>query len=305
MDEYDPKVIEPKWQEIWEAEHAFEVSDEPSGQETSYVLEQLPYPSGSLHMGHLLPYTIGDVVTHFRRRNGFHVVHPMGFDSFGLPAENAAIKEGGDPREITERNIANIKESMRRIGWNYDWSREISTHDPEYIRWQQWQFLRFFERGLAYRKGAPVKWCPNDQTVLANEQVTADGRCERCGALVETRVLEQWFFRITDYAQELLDGLDEVDYPEPIAARQRNWIGRSEGAEVVFRIEELGADVPIFTTRADTLFGATFAALAPEHELVERIIERSERAGEIREYVRQAALKKAEERAAAAQKTGI
>ena len=226
-------------------------------------------------MGHLLPYTIGDVITHFRRRNGMHVLHPMGFDSFGLPAENAAIKEGGNPREITERNIENIRASMRKIGWNYDWSRELSTHDPDYMRWQQWQFLRFFERGLAYRKGAPVKWCPNDQTVLANEQVH-DGRCERCGAEVESRVMEQWFFRITDYAQELLDGLDEVDYPEPIAARQRNWIGRSEGAEIVFRIEELDVDVPVFTTRPDTLFGATFFVLAPEHELVERIAEQAE-----------------------------
>jgi leucyl-tRNA synthetase len=304
MDEYDPKVIEPKWQEIWEAEHAFEVSDEPT-QPKSYVLEQLPYPSGSLHMGHLLPYTIGDVVTHFRRRNGFHVLHPMGFDSFGLPAENAAIKEGGNPREITERNIRNIRVSMRKMGWNYDWTRELSTHDPDYIRWQQWQFLRFFERGLAYRKGAAVKWCPNDQTVLANEQVTADGRCERCGALVESRVLEQWFFRITDYAQELLDGLDEVDYPESIAGRQRNWIGRSEGAEIVFRIDELDEDVPVFTTRPDTLYGATFFVLAPEHELVERIADRAENGEEISEYVRRAAIKKTEERAQAVEKTGV
>ncbi|MGZ8694732.1 MAG: leucine--tRNA ligase, partial [Gaiellaceae bacterium] len=175
--------------------------------------------------------------------------------------------------------------------------------DPDYMRWQQWQFLRFFERGLAYRKGAPVKWCPNDQTVLANEQVH-DGRCERCGAEVESRVMEQWFFRITDYAQELLDGLDEVDYPEPIAARQRNWIGRSEGAEIVFRIDELDVDVPVFTTRPDTLYGATFFVLAPEHELVERIVDQTSNA-EIREYVRRAALKKTEERAQAEEKTGI
>ena len=303
MDEYDPKVIEPKWQQIWEAEHAFEVSDEPRPPK-SYVLEQLPYPSGSLHMGHLLPYTIGDVITHFRRRQGMHVLHPMGFDSFGLPAENAAIKEGGNPREITERNIRNIRESMKKIGWNYDWSRELSTHDPDYIRWQQWQFLRFFERGLAYRKAAPVKWCPNDQTVLANEQVTSDGRCERCGHLVESRLMEQWFFRITDYAQELLDGLDEVDYPESIAGRQRNWIGRSEGAEIAFHIEELNEDVPVFTTRPDTLYGATFFVLAPEHELVEQIAEHTGNA-EIHEYVRRAAVKKTEERAQAVEKTGV
>jgi leucyl-tRNA synthetase len=303
MDQYDPQTIEPKWQEIWARERAFEVSNAPA-ERKSYVLEQLPYPSGTLHMGHMLVYTIGDVVARFRRRNGMHVLHPMGYDSFGLPAENAAIREGGHPREITERNIESIRRSMRRIGWSYDWSRELSTHEPEYMRWQQWLFLRFFERGLAYRKDAPVKWCPNDQTVLANEQVK-DGRCERCGAEVVTRLMEQWFFRIADYAQELLDDLDRVDYPESIAARQRNWIGRSEGAEIEFRIEGLDADVPVFTTRPDTLFGATFLVLAPEHELIEAIAERSERGAEIREYVSRAGTKKTEERAAFEDKTGI
>jgi leucyl-tRNA synthetase len=303
MDRYDAQQVETKWQSVWEDERAFEVSNEPAGNK-SYVLEQLPYPSGTLHMGHMLVYTIGDVVTHFRRRNGMHTLHPFGFDSFGLPAENAAIKEGGHPREITERNIEAIKRSMKRIGWAYDWSRLISTHEPDYMRWQQWQFLRFFERGLAYRKAAPVKWCPNDQTVLANEQVR-DGRCERCGWEVEVRLMEQWFFRTTDYAQELLDDLASVDYPEPIAARQRNWIGRSEGAEIMFRIEELDVDVPVFTTRPDTLFGATFFVLAPEHELVEQLAERSDRREELHEYVRRAAVKKTEERAAAEEKTGV
>jgi leucyl-tRNA synthetase len=304
MDRYDPHAIEAKWQEVWEAEHAFEVSNEPV-QPKSYVLEQLPYPSGSLHMGHMLVYTIGDIATHFRRRNGAHVLHPMGFDSFGLPAENAAIREGKHPRETVERNIANIKRSMKRIGWAIDWSRELSTHDPRYYRWQQWLFLRFLEQGLAYRKAAPVKWCPHDQTVLANEQVTADGRCERCGTLVESRLMEQWFFRITDYAQALLDDLDTVDWPESIKARQRNWIGRSDGAEIVFRLEELDVDVPVFTTRPDTLFGATFFVLAPEHELVERLTEQAANGDEIREYVRRAGVKKTEERAAAEEKTGV
>ncbi|MBA3245681.1 MAG: class I tRNA ligase family protein, partial [Actinobacteria bacterium] len=305
---YDPQAIEAKWQRVWEDERAFEVSNEPgptrSAAPKSYVLEQLPYPSGSLHMGHMLVYTIGDVATHFRRRNGYRVLHPMGFDAFGLPAENAAIREGGHPSAITERNIAGIKESMRRIGWAIDWTRELSTHDPAYYRWQQWQFLRFLERGLAYRKDAPVKWCPVDQTVLANEQVH-DGRCERCGSEVESRLMEQWFFRTTDYAQALLDDLETVDWPEPIKARQRNWIGRSEGAEIVFRIEELDVDVTVFTTRPDTLFGATFFALAPEHELVERIAASAANDDEIREYVRRASAKKTEERAAAAEKTGI
>ena len=293
MDTYDPHTIEPKWQAVWEAEGAFRVSDELEG-EKAYVLEMLPYPSGSLHMGHMLVYTIGDVVTHFRRRNGARVLHPQGFDSFGLPAENAAIKEGGHPREITERNIRNIRASMHRIGWAIDWTRELSTHDPGFYRWNQWLFLRFLEQGLAYRKGAPVKWCPNDQTVLANEQVLPDGRCERCGALVESRTMEQWFFRITDYAQALLDDLETLDWPEAIKARQRNWIGRSEGAEVLFRIEGLDEDVPVFTTRPDTLYGATFFVLAPEHELVARIDSE-----EVRDYVRRAGVKKTAERAQA------
>ena len=303
MEPYDPQAIEEKWQRVWEAARAFEVTNDPV-QPKSYVLEMLPYPSGTLHMGHMLVYTIGDVATHFRRRNGMHVLHPQGFDAFGLPAENAAIREGGHPRQITERNIANIRRSMRRIGWAVDWSRELSTHEPEYYRWTQWLFLKFFDRGLAYRKAAPVKWCPNDQTVLANEQVH-DGRCELCGAEVEARMMEQWFFRTTDYAQAMIDDLETVDWPEPIKARQRNWIGRSDGAEVDFTIEELGEDVPVFTTRPDTLYGATFFVLAPEHELVERIATESDRGDEIREYVRRAAAKRTEERAAAEEKTGV
>jgi leucyl-tRNA synthetase len=303
MEEYDSQKIEPKWQQVWADEKAFEVSNPEPGVSgdlaKSYVLEMLPYPSGSLHMGHMLVYTIGDVATHFRRRNGMRVLHPQGFDAFGLPAENAAIAEGAHPRATTDRNIANIRASMRRIGWAIDWTREVSTHEPEYYRWQQWQFLKFYERGLAYRKGAPVKWCPNDQTVVANEQVH-EGRCERCGAEVESRLMEQWFFRITDYAQALLDDLDTVDWPESIKARQRNWIGRSEGAEILFRIEELGEDLAVFTTRPDTLYGATFFVLAPEHELVPRI-----ESDEVREYVRRASAKKTADRAAAAEKTGV
>ena len=303
MEPYDPQTIEPKWQKVWADEKAFEVPnpepDEAREQPKSYVLEMLPYPSGTLHMGHMLVYTIGDVVTRFRARNGMRVLHPQGFDSFGLPAENAAISEGVHPRLSTERSIATITRSMRRIGWAYAWSRLLSTNQPEYYRWQQSQFLDFYERGLAYRKGAPVKWCPNDQTVLANEQVR-DGRCERCGAEVESRVMEQWFFRITDYAQALLDDLDTVDWPDSIKARQRNWIGRSEGAEILFRIEELDEDVAVFTTRPDTLFGATFFVLAPEHELVARI-----ESPEVAEYVMRASAKKTVERAAAAEKTGV
>jgi leucyl-tRNA synthetase len=299
MEAYDPKTIEERWQRVWEDAKAFHVSNVERGPK-SYVLEMLPYPSGTLHIGHMLVYTIGDVVTRFRTRNGMHVLHPQGFDSFGLPAENAAIREGVHPRQSTERNIVSITRSYRRVGWAYDWDRLLSTHDPAYYRWQQWQFLRFLERGLAYRKGAPVKWCPNDQTVLANEQVLADGTCERCGAEVESRLMEQWFFRTTDYAQALLDDLETVEWPESIKARQRNWIGRSEGAEVMFRVEELDEDIAVFTTRPDTLYGATFFVLAPEHELVARIDSE-----DVRRYVRRAGAKKTEERAQAVEKTGV
>src|SRR5439155_17861216 len=245
-----------------------------------------------------LNYTIGDVVSHVRRRKGMQVLRPMGYDAFGLNSENAAIKEGGHPRAITERNIARIREQMRRMGWAIDWSREISTHEPEYYRWTQWLFLRFFQGGLAYRKEAPVKWCPNDQTVLANEQVI-DGRCERCGTEVEAKNLTQWFFKITDYADALLEEMDSLEsWPERVLTMQRNWIGRSEGARVVFRVEGSGEEIPVFTTRPDTLFGATFFVLAPEHPLVGSLVAGSEHEAEVREYVRHAAARSAVEREA-------
>jgi leucyl-tRNA synthetase len=293
MDRYDPQQIEPKWQRVWEGERAFYVSNPEPGTEPEqkfYMLEMLPYPSGTLHIGHVLNYTLGDVFTHFRRRNGWSVLRPMGFDSFGLPAENAAIKEGGHPREIIERNIPHIRSEMRRLGWAIDWDRETSAHEPEYYRWTQWLFLRFFEAGLAYRKEAPVNWCPNDQTVVANEYVI-DGKCERCGTPVVARNMEQWFFRITAYADQLLEDLKLIDWPERTKAIQTNWIGRSEGAEVLFRLEELDVDIPVFTTRPDTLFGATFFVLAPEHPVVEQVAN-----DEVREYVAKAGTRSVEER---------
>jgi leucyl-tRNA synthetase len=300
MERYDPKTIEAKWQRVWEDERAFRVPNPPPDElpddPKSYVLEMLPYPSGELHMGHVLNYTLGDVLTHFRRRSGFTVLRPMGYDAFGLPAENAAIKQGGHPREITERSIARIGEQMRRMGWAIDWDRVVATHKPDYYRWTQWLFLRFFERGLAYRKEAPVKWCPNDQTVLANEQVI-DGRCERCGAEVESRSLEQWLFRITVYADRLLEEMQLLEYwPERILAMQRNWIGRSEGADVLFRIDDLDVDVEVFTTRPDTLFGATFFVLAPEHPLVPRLVAGMPQEEEVMDYVRHAAARSTVER---------
>jgi leucyl-tRNA synthetase len=307
MDRYEPAQVEAKWQRVWEDEQAFVVPNPKPGTSPNpdkrYVLEQLPYPSGSLHMGHMLVYTLGCVRAHFYRRNGREVMHPMGWDSFGLPAENAAIKGGGHPRVSTERNIEVIRAFMKRVGWSIDWSREFSTHAPEYYRWTQWLFLKLFEADLAYRKAAPVKWCPNDQTVLANEQVK-DGHCLRCGALVETRNIEQWFFRTTKYADELLD-FAGLQWPDRIVAMQEHWIGRSRGADVQFRIDELGVDVPVFTTRPDTLFGATFFVLAPEHPLVEELVARAPHGDEIREYARRASVKRAEDRAAAEEKTGV
>jgi leucyl-tRNA synthetase len=305
MEKYDPQQIEAKWQRVWEDEQAFHTPNPAPGEGADerhwYQLEMLPYPSGTLHMGHVLNYTMGDVLTHLRRRSGWRVLRPMGFDSFGLPAENAAIREDGHPREITERYIVGIREQMKRLGWAIDWDREVSAHQPEFYRWTQWLFLRFFERGLAYRKAAPVNWCPNDQTVVANEYVV-DGRCERCGAVVEARNLEQWFFKITDYADELLeyDLPPGGEWPERTKTIQRNWIGRSEGAEILFRIDELGEDVPVFTTRPDTLFGATFFVLAPEHPLVERID-----SDEVQAYAKQTAARRGEERAAEEVKTGV
>ncbi|MGZ4462399.1 MAG: leucine--tRNA ligase, partial [Gaiellaceae bacterium] len=299
MDRYDPHSIEPKWQQVWAAEKAFEEPNPTSADDAAdktYVLEMLPYPSGELHMGHVKNYTLGDVVAHVRRRKGLRVLRPMGYDSFGLPAENAAIREGGHPRTVTERNIEAIHDQMLRMGWAIDWGRVLATHTPEYYRWTQLLFLRFHERGLAYRKESLQNWCPNDQTVLANEQVV-DGRCERCGAEIEKRSLEQWFFRITDYADALLDEMSLLEqWPERVLTMQRNWIGRSEGAEVVFKVEGSLREMPVFTTRPDTLFGATFFVLAPEHPLVPELVAGRPEEAAVLEYVRQAQARSAIER---------
>ena len=281
---YEPHAIERKWQGIWERERTWEVSNDTDGAPRSYVLEMLPYPSGEPHMGHLKNYSVGDAVAHFRRRNGMRVLHPMGYDAFGLPAENNAIKTGEHPRKATEDSIASFQRQFREWGISIDWSREFGTHEPRYYRWTQWIFLKLFERGLAYRKEAAVNWCPKDATVLANEQVI-DGACERCGTPVELRQLEQWFFRITDYADRLLDDLETIDWPHHVVTMQRNWIGRSEGAEVTFSSPETGRDYSVFTTRPDTLFGATFFVMAPEHPDVLRLAAGTEYEDEVREYV--------------------
>ena len=308
---YDPQAIERKWQLVWDAENTWVVANPGSPEfdpstPKSYVLEMLPYPSGEPHVGHLKTYSVGDAIAHFRRRHGYRVLHPMGYDAFGLPAENNAIQTGEPPREATEKSIASFREQFRRWGISIDWTRELGTHEPAYYRWTQWIFLKLFERGLAHRHEAPVHWCPKDQTVLANEQVI-DGHCERCGTLVEFRQLEQWFFRITEYAEQLLEDFELLEsWPENVITMQRNWIGRSEGAEVVFTCEDPKLDFPVFTTRPDTLFGATFFVLAPEHPEAERLAAGTEHEQDVREYVNQAARASAEERAGEEhQKTGV
>ncbi|HEX5527388.1 MAG TPA: leucine--tRNA ligase [Solirubrobacterales bacterium] len=308
---YDPKEIEAKWQRVWAEEKTWEVANpgQPGfegSKPKSYVLEMLPYPSGEPHVGHLKCYAVGDAIAHFRRRHGFEVIHPMGYDSFGLPAENNAIKTGEPPRVATERSIDSFRRQFREWGISIDWSRELATHTPEYYRWTQWIFLQLFERGLAYRTEAPVQWCPKDATVLANEQVV-DGRCERCGTEVIQKSLEQWFFRITDYADRLLSDFELLEsWPEHVVTMQRNWIGRSEGAEVVFRCEEADLDFPVFTTRPDTLFGATFFVLAPEHPELERLVAGTPAEEAVREYVNRVGRESAEERGAEdREKTGV
>jgi len=320
--QYDPQEIEPRWQAVWASERTWEVtngsgadahgeahaaSDGSAGDAPkSYVLEMLPYPSGEPHIGHLKVYAVGDAIAHFHRRLGRRVLHPMGYDSFGLPAENHAIKTGVHPRVSTAESISSFQRQFRSWGISIDWSRELATHEAGYYRWTQWIFLELFRAGLAYRKEAAVKWCPHDQTVLANEQVDADGRCERCGAVVEVRQLEQWFLRITDYAERLLSDLAEIDWPDHIKTMQRNWIGRSEGAEVNFRCEELGIDYAVFTTRPDTLFGATFFVMAPEHPDVVRLAAGTEHEQAVREYVNHALNEPNAERGnAEREKTGV
>ncbi len=275
VDRYDHAAIDSKWQRRWEETGAARVDTAREG-DAFYMLNMFPYPSGSrLHVGHGRNYILGDALYRFERMRGRRVLNPMGWDAFGLPAENAAIASGTPPREYTLANIARMKEQLRSLGLLYDWSKELASCDPAYYRWNQWLFLRMWERGLAYRKQAPVNWCPGCKTVLANEQVV-EGRCERSGDAVEIRDLTQWFFRITDYAERLLEGLDALPHwSERVKTMQRNWIGRSEGAEIEFRVEAYPAPVTVFTTRPDTLFGATFLALAPEHPLSGEIARRS------------------------------
>ncbi|MEX2624347.1 MAG: leucine--tRNA ligase [Acidimicrobiia bacterium] len=301
---YEFGSIETKWQDRWEKQRVFYVTED-SDRPKFYNVQMYPYPSGALHMGHLRNYTYVDLLTRFHRMRGKNVLSPMGWDSFGLPAENAAIQTGIHPRIFTERQIVRMKEQLRRLGAVYDWDRELASHTPEYYRWDQWLFLQLFKQGLAYKKLAQVNWCPRDQTVLANEQVV-DGACERCGTLVERRDLEQWFFRITDYADRLLADLDQLgEWPERVRVMQKNWIGRSEGCR--FRIDVADSDTgfEVFTTRPDTVFGMTFAVLAPEHPLVEQLAAGTDREEEVRRYIEKANRLSEVERLAEGDKSGV
>ena len=286
MDErYDFKKIEERRQRIWQGEQTFKVTEDPA-KPKYYCLEMFPYPSGRIHMGHVRNYAIGDVVSRYKRMRGFNVLHPMGWDSFGLPAENAAIQHGIHPSKWTLENIAFMRDKqLKRLGLSYDWDREVTTCLEDYYRWNQWFFIKMFDRGIAYKKLAYVNWCPSCATVLANEQVE-DGLCWRCSSVVAHRELEQWFFKITAYAEELLADCDKLTgWPERVLTMQRNWIGKSTGVEVDFTVEGAGGKLTIFTTRADTLFGVTFMSIAPEHPVLESLIKGRKQADEVRAFV--------------------
>ena len=268
---YDPATIEPKWQQYWEERNLFG-TDNTDSRKKFYCLEMFPYPSGKIHMGHVRNYAIGDVIARYKRMQGYNVLHPMGWDSFGMPAENAAIKHNVHPSQWTYENIRYMKSQLKKLGLSYDWSREVATCSHEYYRWNQWFFIKMLEKGLAYRKSSYVNWCHSCATVLANEQVI-DTKCWRCDSVVVQKKLEQWFLRITNYAEELLSGCDTLSgWPEKVVLMQKNWIGKSHGAEVDFRIEEIDQNIRIFTTRPDTLFGATFLCLSPGHPLAEKLV---------------------------------
>ena len=302
--EFDPHAIDAYWTQVWDEEQSWVVDNKTDAANSVYVLEMLPYTSGEPHVGHLKNYAVGDAIAHFMRRQGKRVLHPMGFDAFGLPAENHAIRTGKHPRVSTDESIASFREQFKQWGISIDWTREISTHEPGYYRWTQWIFLQLYKAGLAYRKLSAVNWCPKDATVLANEQVI-DGRCERCGTLVESKNLEQWFFKITDYADRLLADLDGLEWPPHVKTMQRNWIGRSEGASVIFRCAEVDLDIEVFTTRPDTLFGATFLAISPEHPELPRLIAGTPAEQAIGEYANQARRESYAERGGDRAKTGI
>lgn len=302
---YDFKKIEDKWQKIWQDEKTFKTEDDFS-KEKYYVLEMFPYPSGKLHMGHVRNYSIGDAIARIKKMQGFNVLHPMGFDSFGLPAENAAIKNNVEPSEWTEKNTKEMEEQLDKLGFSYDWDREVSTCRPDYYRWMQWIFIQFYKKGLAYKKENPVNWCPSCKTVLANEQVV-NGECERCKSTVGKKNLSQWYLKITDYADELLKDLDKLeDWPDKVKTMQKNWIGKSIGAEISFDIVDFDEKLKVFTTRADTVFGVTYMVISPEHPFVKDLIKGRPEEKAALDYIEEVSHKNDIERSSTvAEKTGV
>ena len=286
-EQYNFREIEKKWQGFWAEKDLFAVTEDEN-KEKYYCLEMFPYPSGKLHMGHVRNYSIGDVVARFKTMNGFNVLHPIGFDSFGLPAENAAIKNGSHPAVWTSSNIAEMEDQLRELGFSYDWDREACTYKEDYYKWMQWIFIQFYKKGLAYKKENPVNWCPSCQTVLANEQVV-DGKCERCKSEVTKKKLSQWYLKITDYADRLLTDLDKLEgWPDKVKTMQRNWIGKSTGYEVTYGLKDGDLPMTVFTTRVDTIYGATFMVISPEHPYVEELIKGQKEEAACREYIEQA-----------------
>jgi leucyl-tRNA synthetase len=306
QDYYPFHEVEKKWLKRWEDSNLHKTGTDPD-KENYYVLEMFPYPSGNLHMGHVRVYSIGDVIARYKRMKGYNVLHPMGWDAFGLPAENAAIKHGNiHPKEWTWENIAHMKEQMKAMGLSYDWDCEVTTAAEDYYKWTQWFFTQMFKNDLAYKKESTVNWCPSCETVLANEQVVNDS-CERCGTEVDHRELEQWFLRITEYAERLLEDHDKLEnWPEKVKIMQKNWIGRSEGTRITFKIPALEKELEVFTTRPDTLYGATYMVLAPEHPYVEEIIEGTEKEKEVEDFIKKAKKQNEQERTSAkSEKMGI
>ena len=302
---YDFKKIENKWQKTWKEEKTFKTIDDFS-KEKYYVLEMFPYPSGKLHMGHVRNYSIGDAIARIKKMQGFNVLHPMGFDSFGLPAENAAIKNNVEPSEWTEKNTKEMEEQLDKLGFSYDWNREVSTCRPDYYRWMQWIFIQFYKKGLAYKKENPVNWCPSCKTVLANEQVV-NGECERCKSTVGKKSLSQWYLKITDYADELLQDLDKLkDWPDKVKTMQKNWIGKSIGAEISFDIVDFDKKLNVFTTRADTVFGVTYMVISPEHPFVKELIKGRPEEEAALDYIEEVSHKNDIERSSTVgEKTGV
>lgn len=304
-EKYNFKEIEKKWQKYWEDKDSFRTLEDDS-KEKYYVLEMFPYPSGKLHMGHVRNYSIGDVVAKSKKMQGYNVLHPIGFDSFGLPAENAAIKHGVEPAKWTNNNIKDMERELKKLGLSYDWEREIQTSSPKYYKWTQWLFIEFYNRGLAYKKENPVNWCPSCKTVLANEQVV-DGACERCKSLVGKKKLSQWYLKITDYAERLLDDLDNLDgWPSKVKTMQKNWIGKSVGASIKFPIEDFKESLEVYTTRADTLAGVTYCVLAPEHPYLEELISGRDEEEKVKAYIKEAEhLSEIERTSTSKEKTGV